>query len=150
MEWIEHLNKNVNMKTNEEILIEFGKLLVEKGFDWSLSDFENLRTFSKSLKINDPQITYLQSLSKEDYEKLLTFIPYLLMIQLIGVLSIFQAEESQYRLIYNGNESNIDLATISDGLSTEVATEYGWVSQFSKVLKDNQRIPPLLALPELL
>ena len=137
------------MKTHEKILEEFGKILAKESFDSSLLKIENLRSIKNPLLDYDPHIKYLQSLSKEDYEKLLVFVPYILMIQLIGVLSIFQDEESQYKLIYNADDSNVDLALISDGLSAEVAIEYGWISQFSKVLADNQRVPPLLAMPNL-
>ncbi len=139
---------NKKIKTNEEILIEFGKLLVGKSFDWSLSDVENLRTFSKPLLIKDPPTQYLKSLSSEEYDKLLNFLPHILITQLIGVLHIFESD-TPFRLIYKEDGNDVDLASISEGLSTEVATEYGWVSQFSKLLTDQQRLPPLLALPQI-
>lgn len=63
------------MKTHEKILEEFGKILAKESFDSSLLKIENLRSIKNPLLDYDPHIKYLQSLSKEDYEKLLVFVP---------------------------------------------------------------------------
>jgi hypothetical protein len=139
-------DKSVKQKTmieTNKILDQFGQNLAERCFDSCLLYIDSMRHLKKPFRALEENATYIQSLEEAEYKRLLKFIPQLLVIQLSNVLQIFE-ENEQFKLLHQEGDILTNLAEISEMLSSEASTEYGWIARFSKVLKDDQRIPPLL------
>ncbi|WP_273215128.1 hypothetical protein [Runella zeae] len=131
------------MTTKDEILHRFGKALAEECFDPCLLYVEALRTMKKPFRSFEPDASYIQNLEENDYNNLMKFIPQILVIQLSNLLGMIESSE-EFAIFHLEGNVKTNLLEISEMLSGEASTEYGWIAKFSKVLKDDQRIPPLL------
>ena len=96
--------KYYKMKTNQEILDEFGKILITNVCDFPLEIAKE--------NINEIIKEYSESI-------------------LFNFLKLFEEHEC-FKLIYEENGKQINLVEISEMLKAEPLGENGWIERFSK------------------
>ncbi len=102
--------KYYKMKTNQEILDEFGKILITNVCDFPLEiTKENINEIIKE---------YSESI-------------------LFNFLELFEEHEC-FKLIYEENGKQINLVEISEMLKAEPLEENGWIERFSKYVKEKE------------
>lgn len=108
------------MKSNQEILDEFGKNLINKVFDFNYMMLKS--NIKSNLKKNtmEEKVNYL---SEETLRSIL-----------FDFLKIFE-ENEEFKLYYEKNNQKINLVEISEMLKAEPIIENGWIERFSKELK---------------
>jgi len=123
------------MKTNKEILDEFGKKIIIDCFDPTYMNLAGLRekkappiifeNFSNLFKkMNDEDFKILQEYFKESLEGLL-----------FNILRVFE-ENEQFKLYFENENQKVNLLEISEMLKAEPIIEGGWIERFSKELKE--------------
>ncbi|GIZ16114.1 hypothetical protein [Capnocytophaga catalasegens] len=116
------------MKNNQEILDEFGEMIIRESYDYQLNFIKN--------KIEDLRLTEsytslfdnMTSIQKKELEK---YTQEILSGFLFDILRIFE-ENEQFKLIYEENGKQVDLVKISEMLKAEPIIENGWIKRFSK------------------
>ena len=127
----------MNMKAKQEILDEFGKLIINNIFDESLTYYESLRTKTTKWNIGQEYSEIIDKLSEHDKDILFTYIKSILSASIFSFLQIFE-ENSNFKIIYEDNKKIVDLNKISEMLKAEHHGENGWIERFSKFKdKDN-------------
>ncbi|GAA5042345.1 hypothetical protein GCM10011506_44270 [Marivirga lumbricoides] len=124
------------MKSNQEILNEIGRKLIQECFDPTYANMESLRK-----KENPPQLfkDYVEVLSKIDDESFRILQRYMkntLGNFLFDVLRVFE-ENEQFKIVYEQEGQQVDLNKISEMLKAEPIIEGGWIERFSKELKND-------------
>ncbi|GIZ16116.1 hypothetical protein [Capnocytophaga catalasegens] len=105
------------MKTNQEILNEFGRELIENSYDFNFNLFK--RNIEKNISSEKDRKKIL-SLFKENIESIL-----------FNILKLFE-ENEEFKLIYEKDGKQINLVEISEMLKAEPLGENGWIKRFSK------------------
>ncbi|MRI64134.1 hypothetical protein EDM00_09050 [Ornithobacterium rhinotracheale] len=105
------------MKSNQEILDEFGKILVRNAYDFCFEILKENISFCIKNNILEENIN---DIIKEYSESML-----------FNLLKIFE-EDERFRLIYEENGQQVDLVKISEMLKAEPIIENGWIDRFSK------------------
>ncbi|WOC53129.1 hypothetical protein BPO_p0046 (plasmid) [Bergeyella porcorum] len=105
------------MKNNQEILDEFGRILIENAYDLSFSIIKENISFCKARNILEENIDEMI----REYSESIVF----------NLLKIFE-ENEQFKLIYEENGKQVDLVKISEMLKAEPIIESGWIKRFSK------------------
>ncbi len=105
------------MKTNREILDEFGQILIETTYDLNF----------KILKEN--LIKNLQKGKLE--EKISTFSKEAIEGVLFDFMKLFE-ENDQFKLYFEMDGQRVNLVEINEMLKAEVLTSEGWIERFSK------------------
>ncbi|WP_324025376.1 hypothetical protein QSV08_19545 [Maribacter sp. BPC-D8] len=116
------------MKTNQEILDEFGKILIsdvfDKGYEFIKNDISDLAETEgyENLfgNMNNDQKMEIEKYTKEILEGVL-----------FQFLKIFE-ENKQFKLLYENESQQIDLVKISEMLKAEPIIEDGWINRFSE------------------
>jgi len=122
------------MKTNKEILDEFGKRLVNDVFDDSLgfinNDLKDLKETPefKNLfeKMNDLEFTEMKLYTKE-----------VLTGALFKFLQIFE-DNDEFKIYFTSKNQKVNLNEISEMLKAEPIIENGWINRFSKEIDDEK------------
>ncbi|MEW7279743.1 hypothetical protein ABW636_14210 [Aquimarina sp. 2201CG1-2-11] len=116
------------MKSNQEILDEFGKLLVNNVFD------QNYRMINNSVETFENTDGYknlfkgMNSIQKKEIEGL---VYALLENMLFEFLKVFE-EYDQFKIYFEENSQKINLVEISEMLKAEPVIENGWIARFSR------------------
>jgi hypothetical protein len=124
-------NNNKNMKSNQEILDEFGKLVVNSILDRYYLGIK--KTIEQGYK-NPTMLKYNQlfnSINKNEKELLCAFVTENINSLLFDFLNLFE-ENPKFKLIYEDNGQQVDLVKISEMLKAEPLSEDGWIARFSK------------------
>ena len=109
------------MKTNKEILDDFGRILVYTAYE---INYEVLtKNINRNIKSGELE-RKVDTIAKNSIEGLL-----------FCVLKVFE-ENEQFKLIYEEDGKQVDLNKISEMLKAELLTEDGWIARFSKYAKD--------------
>lgn len=120
------------MKSNQEILDNFGKLVIQKAFD------RNYRTIvNASIEQINQTENYRHLFSKIDKDMKADLEKYtfnLLSGFLFNILNIFE-EDDEYKIYFEENNQEVNLVEISDMLKAEPIIENGWIERFSEVKK---------------
>ena len=124
------------MMNNKEILEEFGKIVIGDCFDPTLENMNSLREHSAPPEIYKSYAELFKSLNDTDFKLLNKYFKENLGGLIFNILRIFE-ENPQFRLLYEKNGQQVDLAQISEMLSAEPIIENGWISKFSKSNIDN-------------
>lgn len=127
------------MKTNNEILDEFGKLVVNEVVDRIYRGIEEeIFTGFKNptMKIYG---TIFKKLDTSDKELLKKYIVMNNHSIIFDFLRIFE-ENEQFKIIYQENGKQVNLVEISEMLKAEPIIENGWIARFSKEVKDDEII----------
>src|SRR6187402_1291981 len=124
------------MKTNKEILDEFGKKLINECFDPTYRNLESLK-----LKENPPLIfkeynSLFKKLDEKDFKTLQNYLRESLGGMLFNVLRLFE-EEERFKLYYEEDGKQVNLVKISEDLKSEPIIENGWIERFSEELGKN-------------
>ena len=109
------------MKTNEEILDEFGRILISSVYEFNYSLL--LENIGNNLEYENVK-QKARLVTKNSLESML-----------FDFLKIFE-ENEQFKLIYEEDGKQVDLNKISEMLKAEPTIENGWIARFSKYAKD--------------
>ena len=127
------------MKSNEEILNDLGKLIVNNVVDLN---YETIQKIIFDGTPNPIKKRYFEAFDKlDDNSKNLVkeFILKNSHTLIFNFLNIFEEHEC-FKLIYEENGKQINLVEISEMLKAEPIIENGWISRFSKYVKENEII----------
>ncbi|CVI70143.1 hypothetical protein NDGK_01769 [Clostridiales bacterium CHKCI001] len=111
----------------EDVLNEFGKMLITEVRDWTIGSMNKMidgtmkGTTAELIKKN------ISILDKEQIEVLKWLIPEIVDFSLDSMLFMFEGYPD-LQLVFRG----VDLKELSDGLSGELYTEDGWIQKFSE------------------
>ena len=125
------------MKTNQEILDEFGGIIINDIYDDSIKYFNQL--IENKTKWGTGQIfsIFLNKLSVEDREILKTYLEESIKTSIFGFLGIFE-EHERFKLIYEEDGKQVNLVEISEMLKAEPIIENGWIERFSKYANEKE------------
>jgi len=120
------------MKSNKEILEQFGNLLTSEVFDSQyrfilneVSDLSQTNGYTNLFqKMNDVQKKEIEYYTREILEG-----------ALFDFLRIFE-EHPEFKIVYEENGEQIDLNKISEMLKAEPIIDNGWIKRFSKELNN--------------
>lgn len=119
------------MKTNQEILDNFGKIVVNKILD---RYYKGIYKIVNEGYKNPTMLHYNDMFNKlNDNEKhlLSDFFKENLNSAFFDMLNIFE-ENEEFKLIYEEDGKQINLVEISEMLKAELIIENGWIDRFSK------------------
>lgn len=120
------------MKTNKEILDQFGKIAVDDVYDDGLRYFKQILSHSTKWESGKEYSDVLTKLDLEDQKIIEKYIKDVLSTSLFAFLKIFE-ESEEFKIIYEKHGQQIDLNKISEMLKSEPIIEGGWIERFSKV-----------------
>jgi hypothetical protein len=120
------------MKTDVEILDEFGQIVTKDVYDelfYFISNDLDVLVKSEGVENLFANMSLIQKRELEEYiHKLLEGV----LFQFLKIVD----ENRQFKLIYEDENGEVrDLNKISDMLKAEHLTEYGWIQRFSKYKK---------------
>ncbi|QAR30365.1 hypothetical protein EQP59_02840 [Ornithobacterium rhinotracheale] len=119
------------MKSNNEILNEYGKKLIEFSFDPAIGNLLSLRIKENPPIIFEDYVNLFKKIDSEDFVILQKYLEESVGGVLFNVLRIFE-EDERFRLIYEENGQQVDLVKISEMLKAEPIIKNGWIERFSK------------------
>ena len=116
------------VKSNQEILDNYGRLLVRKCFDNQLRFIMNdLKDLSET-KGYENLFSGMSAIQKKEMEH---YTYSMLKGALFDFLRIFE-EDDEYKLYYEKDGQRVDLKEISEMLKAEPIIETGWIARFSE------------------
>jgi hypothetical protein len=118
------------MKSNQEILDEFGKKITNEIYDDALNYFRHLKNGTTKWGAGKEYTDVINKLNKNDQELLFKYFRETIETTIFGLLGFFE-ENSRYKIIYEENGQQIDLNEISEMLKAELIIENGWIQRFS-------------------
>ena len=124
------------MKTNKEILDEFGKKIIESGFDPSIGNLISLRNKENPPMIFEQYVNLFKKLNENEFNILKQYLKESLGDLLFNFLKVFE-ENPHFKLYYEKDNQKINLVEISEMLKAEPIIEGGWIERFSKQLKND-------------
>jgi hypothetical protein len=119
------------MKTNQEILDEYGKKLIEFSFEPAMRNLSSLRIKENPPAIFEDYVNLLKKLDQKDFLILQKYLEESVGGVLFNVLRVFE-ENEQFKLIYEEEGKQVNLVEISEMLKAELIIENGWIERFSK------------------
>ena len=122
------------MKSDKEILDEFGKLLVPRVFDDAINHFSNIAKGTTKWGIGKEYTEVLQKLSNEDIDTLKEYLKETIGTSMFAFLGLFE-ENEDFKLIHEKNGSQTNLVEISEMLKAEPTIDNGWIARFTKIDK---------------
>lgn len=118
------------MKSNKQVLDEFGKVLIETAFDGHMSlTKNNLEDLKKTIRFKN----LFQSMNETQKKELEALSFEILSGILFDFLKFFE-ENEKFKIMYVEDGNYIDLTKISENLKAEPIIENGWIERFSRVL----------------
>ncbi|MRJ11076.1 hypothetical protein EDL98_08285 [Ornithobacterium rhinotracheale] len=119
------------MKSNQEILDEFGKYIVSQVYDDSIKYLDELIGGHTKWGTGKEYTEIFQKLNSEEKKILHEYVDDTIRTVIFGMLSIFE-ENEEYKIIYEEDGQQVDLVKISEMLKAEPLGENGWIDRFSK------------------
>ena len=119
------------MKNNQEILDEFGKIVVNNILDRYYKGVK--KDVNQGIK-NQTEEQYniiFSDLNDKQKNLLFLYIKENLNSLLFDFLNLFE-ENEDFKLIYEEDGKQVDLVKISEMLKAELIIENGWIERFSK------------------
>ena len=111
------------MKSNQEILDNFGKKVIDTVFDFN---YVMLKSNIHSNLKTDTLESKIEFLSEESLRSIL-----------FDFLKIFE-ENEDFKIYYEKDDQKANLVEISEMLKAEPIIENGWIERFSKELKKKE------------
>ncbi len=127
------------MKTNKEILDELGQIIVNDCFDPTYANLEGLKNKENPPVMFKEYSDLFKKLDKNDFKILKKYLKDSLGGLAFNFLRVFE-ENKQFKIHYENNEQKVNLVEISEDLKAEPIIEDGWISRFSKYIKDDEII----------
>ena len=125
------------MKTNQEILEEFGGIIINDIYDDSIRYFNQLIENKTKWETGQIFSIFFNKLSVEDREILKTYLEESIKTSIFDFLGIFE-EHERFKLIYEEDGKQVNLVEASEMLKAEPIIENGWIEQFSKYAKEKE------------
>jgi hypothetical protein len=123
------------MKSNQEILDDFGKILVDSAFD---NQYSFILNKIEDLALTEEYKNLFEGMSDVQKKEIETYTFELLKGALFDFLKVFE-ENQQFKLIHEDNEGKqVNLTEISEMLKAEPSIENGWIARFSSHLKNKK------------
>ena len=123
--------KYYKIKTNQEILDEFGKLLINDVLD---RYYKNIDYIVENGYKNPTMLHYNElflKLNEKEKRNLIQFILENINSVMFDFLDLFEQNE-KFKLVYEEDQKQINLVEISEMLKAEPLGENGWIERFSK------------------
>jgi hypothetical protein len=117
-------------KNNQEILNDFGKILIKESFDNQLRFIKNSIDDLAETEDYKNLFTNMSVIQKREIEK---YTIEILKGQLFDFLRIFE-ENPEYKIYFETGEQKVNLVEASEMLKAEAIIENGWIKRFSKEL----------------
>jgi hypothetical protein len=115
------------MKTNKEILDEFGQLVAQEVFD---SQYKFVLNKVEDLEQTEGYTNLFKGMGAQQKEELEFYTREILKGALFDFLRIFE-ENLEYKIVYEEEGKQINLVEISEMLKAEPIIENGWITRFS-------------------
>ncbi|MBG7611037.1 hypothetical protein IU405_02135 [Polaribacter sp. BAL334] len=119
------------MKSNKEVLDEFGKKLINDCFDPSINHLIVLKQMEQVPLVYNDFSKLFKSLPEQDFLIMKRYLRENTEAVLFNFLKIFE-ENEQFKLYFEENEQKVNLVEISEMLKAEPIIENGWIERFSK------------------
>ena len=124
------------MKSNAQILDEFGHLVTKEVFDkqyeFILNKVEDLAQTEGYRNL----FTGMNSLQKKEME---FYTSEILKASLFDFLRVFE-ENNTFKIVYENDGQKVDLNQITDMIKSEPIIENGWIERFSETIKKSNDI----------
>lgn len=120
------------MKSNEEILDNFGKSCIENVFD---KQYKFIKYDTKDLAMTQGYENLFDGMTEVQKIEIEKYTSEILKGTLFDFLKIFE-EKEEFKLIYEEDGKQVNLANISEMLKAEPIIENGWIDRFSKYAND--------------
>ncbi|WP_271407391.1 hypothetical protein [Tenacibaculum soleae] len=125
------------MKSNQEILDEFGKIITNDCFDPAYANLLGLKQKENPPLIFKEFSELFKKMNKKDFQILQKYFSESLKGILFNFLRGFE-ENEEFKLYYEKDEQKVNLVEISEMLKAEPIIENGWIERFSKELKSEK------------
>ena len=116
------------MKSNNEILNEFGNLVVNEVFD---NQYRFILNQINDLAQTEEYRNLFSGMRVEQKKEIELYTQEILKGAIFDFLRIFE-ENSEYKIIYEKDGQQVDLNKISEMLKAEPIIENGWIQRFSQ------------------
>lgn len=124
-----------DMKSNEDILNEFGKKIIEDCIDPALGNLSSLRKKENPPILFKEYTELFKKLDDNDFKILKKYLAESLGGLTFNILRVFE-ENEQFKISYDNDGNQINLLEISEDLKAEPIIENGWIQRFSKELNN--------------
>ncbi|SHK59857.1 hypothetical protein [Maribacter aquivivus] len=116
------------MNTNQEILDEFGKILISDVFD---KGYEIIKNDVSDLAETEGYENLFVNMNNDQKREIEKYTKEVLEGALFNFLKMFE-EKEQFKLIYQNENIPVNLVKISEMLKAEPIIENGWINRFSE------------------
>jgi hypothetical protein len=123
------------MKSDKDIIDDFGKKVVDSLFDPSIGNLISLRAKENPPVIFKDYVDLFKKLDESDFNILKRYLKESMGNAMFNFLKVFE-EHPQFKIIYDENGKQVDLNKISEMLKAEPIIENGWIKRFSQELKN--------------
>jgi len=123
------------MKSNSEILDEFGKKVISSMFDPSIDNLISLKEKENPPALFKAYVELFQKLDENDFQTLKTYLKESMGNAIFNFLKVFE-ENEQFKIIFEEENQKADLNKISEMLKSEPIIENGWIDKFSENSKN--------------
>jgi len=120
------------MKSNQEILDEFGRLLAADVFD---DQYRFIKNDLNALANTEEYQSLFARMTEKQKEELELYTREILVGALFNFLKLFE-EHSEFKISHTGASGTVDLNEASEMLKAEAIIENGWIRRFSKYKED--------------
>ena len=127
------------MKSNQEILDEFGKIVVEDIVDRYYTSTEKMIYKGTVNPEKEKYASAFNELDNSNKSIVKDFIIKNYHNIIFDFLAIFE-ENEEFKLIYEENGEQVNLVEISEMLKAEPIIENGWIARFSEHVKGDEII----------
>jgi hypothetical protein len=123
------------MKTNKEILDQFGKYVGSDAFDSSYGSMIEILNATCPNQMMQDKVELFSRFSSEEKKIIKEYIYDLTSGTIFDFLRIFE-EHPEFKIVYEENGQQVDLNKISEMLKAEPIIDNGWIARFSKELNN--------------
>lgn len=123
------------MKSEKEILNDFGKLIAQEVFD---SQYKFILNKVEDLAETDEYTNLFKGMNEQQKLEMESYTREILKGTIFDFLKIFE-EHTKFKVVYGDNKNQVDVNKISQMLKAEPIIENGWIQRFSKLLKNGRK-----------
>lgn len=123
------------MKSNKEILDEYGKKIIKECYDPGIEYIDQLKRKENPPFIIADEVNFVQGLDEDQIKGLKKIIHRTQNNFLFTFFRIFE-EQEEYKLLFAEEGKQVNLAEISEMLKAEHMIENGWIARFSEYAND--------------
>ena len=120
------------MKSNVEILDEFGQLITKEVFD---KQYKFILNKVEDLEQTEGYKNLFTGMNYEQKKEIEFYTREILKGSIFDFLRVFE-ENNTFKIVYENDGQNVDLNQISDMLKSEPIIMNGWIERFSKKIQN--------------